>query len=85
MGIISQGVHPEKAVLKVFIRIGGRKSSDEIQDLDGVSLGQKGGSLTATEGSRLAVEITAGTLLASLTTEGSPGIASAEREKLSSN
>ena len=33
-GIICQYIHPEKLVLKVFIRIGGRRSSDEIQDLD---------------------------------------------------
>ena len=32
-------MHLEKLVLKVLIRIGGRKSSDEIQNLDCVRLG----------------------------------------------
>ena len=39
MGIICQSIHSEKTVLEVSIRIGGRKSSDEIQDLEGVRLG----------------------------------------------
>ena len=39
VGIICQSIHSEKTVLEVSIRIGGRKSSDEIQDLEGVRLG----------------------------------------------
>ena len=38
---IFQGIHPEKPVLKVLIRIGGRRSSDEIQNLDCVRLGHR--------------------------------------------
>ena len=41
MGIICQSIHPEKPVLKVWISVGGRRSSDEIQDLDCVRLGHR--------------------------------------------
>ena len=46
--------------------------------------GQKGGSFTATALSKSVAERIVGTLSASLTTEGSPGMAAAERETLSS-
>ena len=37
--VIFQNIHPEKVVLKVLIKIRSRRSSNEIQDLDGVRLG----------------------------------------------
>ena len=36
---ICQGIHPEKPVLEVSIKIGGKRSSDKIQDLDCIRLG----------------------------------------------